>query len=919
MEENINNGPRYTDPSEIQALSKYLRKEVKKHEDSVELDNSESVLPGERPDRGLDNSRSDLAVPQNINLDSGVEKLKVSKRPDPEITKETIKLRDTSGTPDPNNEVYRLRVPEIELRENDEIFKLEDQVKVKDLPQDVFSLDINKDEMISPNDEVMTLQKGEDLKELRKDVAPLRGEQGDLRLDTTVIPGPARSEIDDEYTSPLETLDLGKEEPEFTQGIETLRVPKKDISLNDQIVGLKEGLDFRELNDSVVPLDGEEKLLSLDTSTEELDPGKDKVTKLRGKSDRIERPENTNRRGEPSSLREKKDIFKRPENANKKPEPENLRTIGDRVKLSPDDRKSYQEIQRYLGLDNLEQAIAYQMTVEEYSKSGDWGKRAAALLTTILSKNAGLKSYIPREDVIKLVQHFKEAFPTATLDNEGRTGKNNYAPNIDLSERIHPDLPRESGKEREVRNDTLRRKYGIYTKTKEGDYADTRLKKAVYGLPEMEEKAEGNRNTALGKYGVHSEKEGSYGGDLGDRKPEKIPEYSPGALISDTSSVRGILNMTLNPVKYIRWAVEETVGKLPGIHGADKRELLNEALKLAILTRDNTLRLIKAHPGRLPGAALNKIWSGAISDVMSGQSLGRAAANAGMNIMNLFSEAKEVGAVNRPDDKGRNPASNDKTVWGWGRKVSFENEYLQGWGIDETIEGLGLGEKAKSGRYEDFRQSLIDNPYVMTNTNLSQLEGDKMLTLDSNHIWEIQFFPYVGKLNGGYSYLPSFTEMNFLNKQQFGHYTYWNEWLPFTGFEVQKAKLSNKSMGLFDGQIEYPTSIEFTNELRLTLVDDQYKTFKRYFEKVMEVSVFNSNPHNADFYRNGVGWLEQVVNKITDANRETQLDSILTRVQKTVQAPAPYKNITFRCIIYSMTPQYYTVKSLIFWLPSRIC
>jgi hypothetical protein len=103
--------------------------------------------------------------------------------------------------------------------------------------------------------------------------------------------------------------------------------------------------------------------------------------------------------------------------------------------------------------------------------------------------------------------------------------------------------------------------------------------------------------------------------------------------------------------------------------------------------------------------------------------------------------------------------------------------------------------------------------------------------------------------NGGYSYLPSIKEINFENKNIHKVSTNYGNWAPISSFELQKSKLTTKSLQLYEGEIVYPVGMEFTNELRLTFVDDSWKSWRRYFEKCAKVAVFNSTPHKANFYK----------------------------------------------------------------------
>ena len=84
--------------------------------------------------------------------------------------------------------------------------------------------------------------------------------------------------------------------------------------------------------------------------------------------------------------------------------------------------------------------------------------------------------------------------------------------------------------------------------------------------------------------------------------------------------------------------------------------------------------------------------------------------------------------------------------------------------------------------------------------------------------------------------------------------------------------------------------MEFTNELRLTFVDDSWKSWRRYFEKCAQVAVFNSYPHKAAYYNTPISEAE------------------VTVVDKSNVCIAPYKNITFNIRIYVLNPQFNSIK-----------
>lgn len=192
-------------------------------------------------------------------------------------------------------------------------------------------------------------------------------------------------------------------------------------------------------------------------------------------------------------------------------------------------------------------------------------------------------------------------------------------------------------------------------------------------------------------------------------------------------------------------------------------------------------------------------------------------------------------------------------------------------------------------KMEDLKKALVDSPYITTPWKL--IKPGNNATLDNNAYWELIIEPYLEtNENGGYSYLPSIKEINYENQVQHGHNTLFSKWVPISNFELQKSKLVSKSLGLYDGEINYPVSIEYTNELRITVVDDQYKSWRRYFQKCADVSIFFSEAHDENYY----GGPLNVV--------------LPTAIDKSKICAAYYKNITFNIKIYCMTPQYSTIR-----------
>lgn len=218
-------------------------------------------------------------------------------------------------------------------------------------------------------------------------------------------------------------------------------------------------------------------------------------------------------------------------------------------------------------------------------------------------------------------------------------------------------------------------------------------------------------------------------------------------------------------------------------------------------------------------------------------------------------------------------------------------------GIGLTLHDLCGKDISDIGSMEELHKALKDSPYITTAKKFrSTMAGGERrygnLTLDSNAYWEVVIEPLCDPyLNGGYSYLPSIGEINRENRIEHGARTGYSKWIPINNFELQKSKITSKSLGLFDGEINYPISIEYTNELRVSVVDDQFKSWRRYFQRCADVSVYFSEAHTSDFYF-----------------MDDSLEALPTAIDKTSFCTAFYQNITFNIRIYVMTPQYSTIK-----------
>ena len=407
---------------------------------------------------------------------------------------------------------------------------------------------------------------------------------------------------------------------------------------------------------------------------------------------------------------------------------------------------------------------------------------------------------------------------------------------------------------------------------------------------------------------------------------------------------------SLNLSNYLRWTAEKAVG-WTGVHGEARQLLVNETLAGLVVARDELEKVTKSNRYRLPGndgGLLGDSVSGGVSGALDnlGDKLGDA--------VNSIVGSKSVdisNPLNRPDENKfkyngfeeantRSTSSNasnpiksqsvfsydeiellskitnegakknsSSSFWkkagsalkdmalgssGGERTYSFKNNYISGKGILITLEELcGISSDTDDtntveGLYNVLKSSpFITTPDKFTSTGYSNYN---IQTLDTNAFWEIALEPYAGPENGDLNYLPGIHEINIRNIVMHGVNTAYNKWIPFTSFDLQKSKMTSKTLSLYDGEISYPVSMEFTNELRITIADDQYKSWRRYFEECAKAAIYNSEGHTSDYY-------------ILPPDEYS-----LTAIDTNNVCIAMYKNICFRCRIYVMTPQYSTIQ-----------
>ena len=403
-------------------------------------------------------------------------------------------------------------------------------------------------------------------------------------------------------------------------------------------------------------------------------------------------------------------------------------------------------------------------------------------------------------------------------------------------------------------------------------------------------------------------------------------------------------------------------GAMQGALGL-KEIMLDKLLMQLVDLRDKSERQAKANRDRLPGG------TGIVQEMIMDMDVWKSAVNLGRTFLEKVRTNKKgilhgdtTDPINRPvpDEISYDPEFDQKYTYdnfgnntrtegwydphakgtgkealsGWdlikssikdtfakssGQEINyrFDDNYLQGAGIKLTLYDLAERDIESSSidtveeMMDVIRQSpLITSPTKFLTTNVGT---DRVTTtLDTNNYWEVVIEPYIGKDNGFCSYLPSIEEINILNFRNFGVKTLYSRWLPIVSFDLSRSRAITKSIGLFGGEFTIPGGVEYSNELRITIVDDIYKSWRRYFEKCADVGVYNSRIHKAEFYGYEFDSLIETPNvKSSDQWRSYTISEKdaekITVVDKSSFVLAPYKNVTFRIRIYIMTPQYSTI------------
>ena len=342
------------------------------------------------------------------------------------------------------------------------------------------------------------------------------------------------------------------------------------------------------------------------------------------------------------------------------------------------------------------------------------------------------------------------------------------------------------------------------------------------------------------------------------------------------------------------WAqAEESVG--PMLTGSNRRDALDEMIvKLVDYKRENLPRL----PGNDNGNSVKteiketlETTKENMKGLITGKSehinpINKPFHVDGMAIPGGYGDVLYQAANNRTNLDSRDPIGD--TVGN-----TFLSRYWSSKSFKATLEELcPIVGKVPVASLAELKALLKSSPYITTPGKfMTDTKGSyNTFSLDTNMYWEITLEPFcltAGTCsNGGRSYLPSIKEINYINKKIHDVSTNYGYWAPINSFELQKSKLMTKSLPLYEGEIAYPTGMDFTNELRLTFVDDAWKSWKRYFERCAEVAVYNSTAWEASHYA-----------------MTPRSDADITKIDKSNFCVASYKNVTFNIKVYILNPQ----------------
>lgn len=804
---NVPTNKTYTSPEDIAALGKFLRKVKEKQEEVVTL------------------QEDNLALPERDVRDGNIENLKDHQQL---VKTKVIDIDDL------NKQIIDLSLSEkIELEKG--VSPLEEKELIDKLP--------DESEKISPSEtslkedkSLLNVEESLSLGDKREEL--LIKEKISLSDKSEKIENNQEVELDDES----EKL-RAPEDPQLDNSKEELK-EGEEVKLSDKISKLSESQEIeleteksQIIDNKEVSLEDEKSLLGGDKEV----PLEDEKSQITDDRD-IQLDNDSSKISDPSQVSLDEDRFniKSPnevplENESSPltpPASENeitsylknytgysagmkylMNLSGENIQLTQEEKKSLEEIKKYVGLASGDDQTAakYQVTVDSLKKMGTWGEKFAAYLTAILNRNKNFRSIIPYSDIDLL-------YSAITSWEDKETG--------------------------------FKFKYGTAEDNQEGSGAKVVEPTDLYKYPrdlKNEEKV-GNLREDLKKiidnkqvkelWDESSHEAFSVGKGESLRIPEsKIPEFSWKS---------GIKIGTI-----LRHTVEETIGKLhkPELTGVTRQELIDATLSSLIIARRALEKITKTEKYRLPGTG-NSYVNETKSIIENG--VNEKSAIKAYQILfkkennQLNVPVVEEGRVFDPRDKDKNTVWEKGYSYAGNYNIDLDKKIYSGLKVTlQDLTDINQFDDKVLSNYNDFLQAIKTSKIISTANLFTATEGSpKIMTLDSNHVWEVTLEPYLGPENGNISFLPAYREINQINEYTHGFKTSWGRWIPFTSYELNIKKLVSKTVPLYDGEITYPTGMEFTNELRLTIADDQYKSWKIYFEEVMKCMAYLSRPHS---------------------------------------------------------------------------
>lgn len=967
--------------------SKNLPGEQKRIE---KLEKINLLLSGKIKEPELDNSRSELEVNKNSKLDNSIEKLGTRiKDQDLDKSREDIYPKETIKDLDKSKKNLEGTNKKVDLDNSKS--ELEIKKSKIELESTKEKLEISSKNNVLDN--TITKKPGQDKKiELQSEVFGLSGTKDNINLENTKI----NLEIGDKIEHLDNSISKKPGEnknPELDKNIEKINLDKNQISLDDFIDKLKESDKDLELDESVSRISGKQKDLQLSSEISKIKKEKElkeldlDISKIPGQEKELELSDLN--LGVPGEIKDRElDTTRIDIEKPKDPSLENFKESITVKKInSLDDRKETIMDNTNPELDtskeniygirdqDLDKSIENLSGVPKNTKLDDKkinlrGAKKNIALDKSISKKPGQDKEIELQSGVLSPE--KEPSDLEKLETElierdssvkNGSGFNEGSSDLDTRYAVLRNDPNktigESGTEEEELENILksRKDLNLYY-TNILHFADSKTLDSGWASKVkslMSAYLSGDTNN-ISYARVQEFENALYGSIINkDDTLSKIPSYKLNHVMMDSSSITSTINSGIqiadsfgNPSKYLRWLAEKTLG-FTSIKKTDRQSLLDATLAALVIARRKAEVALKTNRDRLPGnnSLLNDFLSGGIKKAGSGlwnkygaptlsnfiktRKLKIVKANTSTSVKNRPSKDGDSGWF---DNGNGRPESNGKY---YTEKIPYISLYGS-LGLETTLSELTECGSTMPSSVEQLMNYLKDPGSLITTANkytTTEIGNYKTMTLDSNNYWELVLEPFVGIENGGYSYLPRIQEINTWNKLYHNVETGYSKWIPFLSFDLQKARLASKTVGLFGGEVTYPTNLEYTNEFRVTIVDDQYKSWKLYFERCMEASIYNSEPHSAEYYGYSVASSSSTatesnsptvkVNGMTFAFNKGKAgysnsdlltvseisnfkpDDHITAIDKTHLCTALYKNITFRCRVYCMTPQLSTI------------